>query len=98
MDKRDPLRGEPLASYQPTPQSIEIPAYGKPQFNGRLRSESFGHVLLGHSTVMPVAHNADQVVSACNGTTTFIQLVDQFGDNALDLLGEMWHSGLLEIK
>jgi hypothetical protein len=47
---------------------------------------------------MPVAHNADQVVSACNGTTTFIQLVDQFGDNALDLLGEMWHSGLLEIK
>jgi hypothetical protein len=98
IDKRDPLRGEPLLAYQPTPQTIEIPAYGKPQFTGQIRAESFGYVVLGHSSVIPITNSANAVVSACDGQSTFLNLAEQFGNDALNLLGEMWQSGLLDVQ
>jgi AdoMet-dependent heme synthase len=97
-DKRDPLRAEPLSAYQPAPKSIVLPAYAQPRFVGRMRLESFGYALLGHGTVIPVHENACALAVACNGSNSFASLANQFGPGALDLLGEMWISGLLYIQ
>ncbi len=45
---------------------------------------------------MPIDSQARAVIEACDGQATFGQLATRFGQNGLDLLGDLWHSGMLE--
>jgi hypothetical protein len=63
----------------------------------RMRQEPFGYVLLGQGQVMPVRPEARAVVEACTGEWTFAQLASRFGEAGLDLLGELWAAGMLEL-
>jgi len=95
-DRRDPLRGEPLVEYFP-PQTVrELPASVRPRAVVRLRQESFGYALLGQGQVLPVRAEARALVEACNGSATFAELAERFGQSGLNLLGELWESGMLE--
>jgi radical SAM protein with 4Fe4S-binding SPASM domain len=95
-DGRDPLRGEPLTAYAPPQEIKEIPANARPRSNFRMREEDFGYALLGQGQVIPVAEAALDVLEACDGSTSFAQLADRFGQPGLDLLGELWEIGMLE--
>ncbi len=92
----DPLVGEPVQVFSPVQYSLEIPAERKPRLAARLRSEIFGYALLGRGHVIPVPPEARPLLEACNGDQTFRELVEEFGEGALDLLGELWERGMLE--
>lgn len=95
-DGRDPLRGEPLAEYVPAQEIKELPANVCPRRNFRIREEEFGYALLGQGQVIPVAYEALPVLEACDGIASFAQLAERFGQPGLDLLGELWETGLLQ--
>jgi len=96
-DGRDPLRKAPLAEYLPTPAARELPADARPRANLRLRPEPFGFAVLGHGQVVPVHPEARSVIEACDGSATFGELAMRFGQGGLDLLGDLWELGMLEI-
>lgn len=96
-DGRDPLRGEPLTEYSPPQVVHELPADVQPRAALRLRLEPFGYTLLGQGQVVPVRAEARAVVEACDGSATFAELARRFGQSGLDLLGELWEFGMLEI-
>jgi AdoMet-dependent heme synthase len=94
-DHRDPLRGVPLTTYNPPPETHELPADIRPIANLRLRHESFGYVALGEYEILPVSADARSVIMACDGSATFAQLAARFGQPGLDLLGDLWYRGML---
>lgn len=96
-DRRDPLRRQPLDSFVPPLETRELPASGRPRAAVRLREESFGYAILGHGQVIPVRPEARPVVEACTGEWTFAQLASRFGEPGLDLLGELWAAGMLDL-
>jgi hypothetical protein len=96
-DHRDPLRHLPLDSFTPSVETRELPASGRPRFMASLRKESFGYALLGQGQVILIRPEARPVVEACTGKWTFAQLAARFGEAGLDLLGELWESGMLEL-
>jgi radical SAM protein with 4Fe4S-binding SPASM domain len=93
---RDPLRREPLAQYIPPQPVRELPSDVRPRAAAWLRPESFGYALLGRGQVVPVSAEARVVVEACDGSVTFAELADRFGQRGLDLLGELWDLGMLD--
>jgi radical SAM protein with 4Fe4S-binding SPASM domain len=97
-DALDPLRSTSLTHFSPAPPARELPAQARPRPAFRVRLESFGYALLGQGQVVPVRAEAKAVIEACDGQTTFTQLAERFGQNGLDLLGELWALGLLEIE
>jgi radical SAM protein with 4Fe4S-binding SPASM domain len=97
-DTRDPLRRAPVATFTPLAlEPIELPATARPRFVGRLRAESFGYVLLGQGQAMPVRPEARPIIEACAGRLTLLDLQDLYGEDALDLLGELWQIGLIDL-
>jgi hypothetical protein len=96
-NRRDPLRAEPLASFAPPEQVYELPSGGRPRAEARIRPESFGYVLLGRGRVLPVRAEARPVVEACTGEWTFAELATRFGPSGLNLLGELWAEGMLDV-
>jgi len=96
-DGRDPLRRAPLDTFEPPVETRRLPASGRPRAVVRLREEAFGYALLGGGRVMPVRSEARPVIEACTGEWTFAQLASRFGEAGLDLLGELWAAGMLEL-
>ena len=96
-DKRDPLRCSPLAEFAPPVATRELPATGRPRARLRLREEPFGYAVLGHGHVIPVRPEAHLLIEACTGGWTLAQLADRFGQAGLDLLGDLWKAGMLDI-
>ncbi|HDQ72378.1 MAG TPA: radical SAM protein [Chloroflexi bacterium] len=95
--QRDPLRGRPLDDYTFPQPTHELPAEGRPHTSARLRPESFGYVLLGQGQAAPLRAEARPVIEACNGHSTLSQLASRFGQPAIDLIGELWIRGLIEM-
>ncbi|HDD23813.1 MAG TPA: radical SAM protein [Chloroflexi bacterium] len=93
---RDPLRGSPLTEFIPHQTIRELPSDVRPRAMLRMRPEPFGYALLGQGRIVPVHADARPLIEACNGQATFAELVSRFGPGGLDLLGELWDSGLLE--
>jgi AdoMet-dependent heme synthase len=96
-NRRDPLRRQPFASFDLGLQARDLPADGRPLAQLRLRPESFGYAVLGHGQIFPVRSEARPVIEACDGTATFAQLAAQYGQDGLDILGDLWEAGLVDI-
>lgn len=96
-DHRDPLRVDPLQAFVPPEQVFELPKDGRPHTAVRLRPESFGYALLGAGQVLPVLSEARPIVEACTGELSLAELHDRFGDAGLELLGELWSLGMLDV-
>ncbi len=95
-DGRDPLRTQPVRNYTLPTSTRTLPANVHPIANHlRLQPETFGYAILGNGYVVPVSNGAHAVLEACNGKHSFADLINRFGDQALDLLGELWDRGLL---
>jgi hypothetical protein len=46
---------------------------------------------------MPVRAEAQPLLAGCDGALTFAGLADQFGQPGLELLGDLWEMGLLDV-
>jgi radical SAM protein with 4Fe4S-binding SPASM domain len=97
-DYRDPLRRSALTSFARNEEVRALPAEGRPTLHGTLRPESFGYVVLGGGQLLPVRAEAQLLLIACDGTSTFSALAEQFGQPGLELLGDLWERGLLQIN
>jgi radical SAM protein with 4Fe4S-binding SPASM domain len=97
VDRRDPLRRAPLGEYMIAPAVRELPTNARPRMKATLRPETFGYAVIGEGHVLPVRAEARPVIDACDGTFTFAQLAEQFGQSGLNLLGELWGQGMLDI-
>lgn len=95
--RRDPLHMAHLDEFTRPAQVYELPGQGHPRAVLRLRPEPFGYALLGCGHVLPVAAAARPVVEACTGRVTFSELAERFGPAGLDLLGELWAEGMLDV-
>jgi len=95
--KRDPLRQAPLKTFERPVEVRELPSQGRPIARVRIRDESFGYAVLGRNRVLPVLKEALPVIEACTGELTFSQLASEYGEEGLNLLGELWVEGMLEI-
>lgn len=98
--RADPLAGRGFPCYAfPALPSVErtLPPQGRPLLRARLRPESFGYVVLGRGTLMPVASEARALLEACDGHTTFADLEDRFGEEGSDLLFHLHAAGLFDI-
>ena len=79
------------------PKELELPVDGKPQARFTVRQEDFGYVLLGQGQAIPVHSAALPVVEACDGYVTLAEIAERYGQTALNLIGDLWVSGLLTI-
>lgn len=93
----DPIQGSPRRRFAPSQLVIELPSGMRPRLAARVRPETFGYVLLGHSQAMPVDSGALPLLQACDGTLSFAQLAEQFGPAGLELLGDLWQASILEV-
>ncbi len=96
-DRRDPLRRSALVSFTTHGDPRSLPAGGRPVLQGAVRTEPFGYVVLGQGQLLPVRAEARPLLDACDGTLTFSALAEQFGQPGLELLGDLWETGLLRI-
>jgi radical SAM protein with 4Fe4S-binding SPASM domain len=96
-DRRDPLRRSALTSFVRHDRPRALPAGGRPVLRGALRPEPFGYVVLGQGQLLPVRLEAKPLLAACDGTSTFASLDERFGQPGLELLGDLWEAGLLQI-
>jgi radical SAM protein with 4Fe4S-binding SPASM domain len=94
--RRDPLRRDALHQSTLTASIHNVPAGVRPCANVHLRPEPFGYAVFAHGQVLPVRSEARAVIEACDGSATFSQLADRFGQSGLDLLGELWGRGMLD--
>jgi len=94
---RDPLRRAPLDEFESNGETYDLPANGRPRVEARMRQESFGYVLLARGQVIPIRAKARPLIEACDGQTTFAELTSTYGQPGLNLLGELYASGLLEL-
>ena len=97
-DRRDPLRGLARVDYSPIPRVRELPADVRPHAVVRLRPESFGYSVLGRGHVLPVRTEAREVIEACDGSATFAELATRLDQSAVELLGDLWEMGMLEVE
>ena len=96
-EERDPLHVAPLGAFERPAPTYELPGQGRPRAELRIRREPFGYTLLGQGRVMPIHSAARQIVEACDGKATFSELAEQFGPAGLNLLGELWAEGMIDI-
>jgi radical SAM protein with 4Fe4S-binding SPASM domain len=96
-DRRDPLYCGPLAEYVPQVEARVLPADGRPRARFRMRPEAFGYVLLAGGNFIPVAAGALDLLEACDGSATFAELAQCYGDAGLELLADLVQEGMLEI-
>jgi radical SAM protein with 4Fe4S-binding SPASM domain len=97
-DRRDPLRKDALTAFTQHGRLRELPATGRPVLRGAVRAEPFGYVVLGYGQLMPVRAEAHPLLTACDGALTFTSLAERFGQAGLELLGDLWEIGLLQIE
>ncbi len=96
-DRRDPLRRRALSSFAPSREARTLPAAARPVLRGTVRPEAFGYVVLGEGQLLPVSAAARPLLAACDGESTFAALAERFGQGGLELLGDLWELGLLNI-
>jgi hypothetical protein len=94
----DPCMGAALEVFEPYQTILELPADGRPRTSARMRTEPFGYVLLGDTHFVPIASHEYPLVAACDGSATFSELAERFGVDGLDLLGELWEAGVLQVE
>ncbi len=97
-EKRDPLRGEPLSEFSRDSEPLKLYAGWHPVAKYEIRREEFGFVLLRGNAVVPVPFESAPVLTLLDGNTTLEEILRRKGQNALDIVGELYKHGLVEMR
>ncbi len=84
-----PIRAAPVETIEFGPTWKPIPHFTT------IREESFGYILCRYNWSVPITHDARPIVDAIDGETTLAHLHRQFGDEALDFVGQLYREGFV---
>jgi pyrroloquinoline quinone biosynthesis protein E len=96
-DSGDQLYQAPIEQEAEEERIVELPAAACPIPAYHLYQEEFGYALLGEGHLIPVKPDAMAVLTACNGENSFADLFAHFSQAEMELLGELWEAGMLDI-
>jgi len=97
-EKRDPLRGEPLANIAHDAKPLHLYAWWRPVAKYEIRREEFGLVLMRGNAIIPVSLETAPLLTLLDGTNSLKELASSHGQNALSLIGELYQHGLIEMS
>ena len=80
---KQPLTTVSLPVLELNPQLKPIPHF-------KIRPEPFGYLLTRYNWSVPVTASAKPLLEAINGENTLLQLQTQFGEAALELIGQLY--------
>lgn len=92
-NRYDPLYREPIDVVEE--RTIELPASLRPIPICNIIEEPFGYALLGNNRFIAISPESLPVLQACDGINSFADLCALFSQPELELLGELWDSGML---
>ncbi len=95
--KWDPLIRGPLTEPVHGPAEISLPAAARPVKRYCMRREPFGYVLSRGNRLVAAATESDSVLAALEGSLTLSEVKEQFGPAAINLVGALYESGLVEL-
>lgn len=98
--KRDPLMikaAEDDNSYQSDETKKQITLTGYLNLAGKVRKESFGYILINEDKVIPVTDKAFAIISLCDGTRSFGEIIDISGKEAENFIVSLYIRGFLEL-
>ncbi|WLE97437.1 MAG: radical SAM protein [Candidatus Electrothrix communis] len=96
---RDPLVQLPIQEKR-SQLPIKLKLYNKdsPYLVCKVQQESFGYALIRGHNIIPVTIQAKSILHELDGSTTLQQIYDEFGQDALDFVGKLYHQGFLELS
>jgi hypothetical protein len=97
-EKRDPLRQEPLTEFKRDSEPLKLYARWRPVAKYEIRREEFGFVLLRGNAVVPVSFESAPVLSLLDGNVTLEEISRDHGQSALELIGDLYRHGLVEMS
>lgn len=94
----DPLIRQPLQD--PLKSPIELTLYEKshPTLDCLVRQESFGYALIRGHSIVPVTLQAKPILDVLDGCMSLQQIQANFGQDALDFVGSLYHQGLITMQ
>jgi radical SAM protein with 4Fe4S-binding SPASM domain len=93
---QDPLMTGPIREAEP--MTIQLDPAWKPVAHFRIREESFGYLVTRYNWSIPVAFEAKPVLDAMNGQHTLAEIQAQFGEDALNLIGQLYQEDCIEFQ
>lgn len=101
--KRDPLMTIPLQAIEiapPQPKIEPLSLYGQaiPHLEYKLTDTHFGPVLVKGSDIIPLSPRARPILAAIEQPLTLRQLEHTFGNQSLELIGELYRQNALSLR
>jgi hypothetical protein len=91
----DPLAGDPLTDQEQAVEPVSLYEGLRPTRAYELRVEDFGLVLMRGNHIVPVPHQAQDILALCDGRTTLCQIGERFGQPGLYLIYALYEKGVL---
>ncbi len=89
----DRLMKEPIR--EALAETLEFDPGWKPIPHFTIRKESFGYLLARVNWAIPITQDAKPIVDAIDGEHTLAHIQQQFGDDALDIVGQLYKEGCI---
>lgn len=93
----DPLIEGPLTDLGPAP-IVQLPGEGKLRLSCSVETTSYGYALSGAGHFVTLSDRAGPILQALDGHLTAKQVQKLFGEGALQLVGSLAHSRLLQLE
>jgi len=94
---RDPLATQPLQDYNRAPREMVLFRGAHPTLSCTIKSDHFGYALIRGESLYPVPNSAKLLLEALDGQNTLEEILDRFGQEALNLTGVLYEQGLIEL-
>jgi radical SAM protein with 4Fe4S-binding SPASM domain len=94
---QDPLMREPLVKklQQDVPRKLILYEKAVPLKSFEMRREEFGLMLVNRSRILPVALTAEPLLNRLDGTHSLHAIKQQFGQEGLNFVGQLYIEGLV---
>lgn len=92
----DPLMKAPIRAKEP--EILELDPSWKPCPNFTLREQPFGLLLCRYNWSIPLTSDARPMLDALDGVHTLTDIQQQFGDEGLDFIGQLFREGFVEFE
>lgn len=93
----DPLMADPITEL-PLPSDVQMGRHWRPRFDGEIRKEAFGYVLLQDNRIAAVNDSGLPIIRVCDGRHTLQDLEERFGSSGLRLVYGLYQKGLVDMQ
>jgi radical SAM protein with 4Fe4S-binding SPASM domain len=94
---RDPLATNPIKNENSTPREIVFFEGAYPTLSCTVKPDYFGYALIKGISFYTIPESAKAFLDMLNGHNTLAEILNVFGQGALDLTGVLYEQGLVEL-